>query len=157
MPAGAFGYFAGVSVRRPELREEASHASLHLVPGHERLIAHAVVQRQIASHLPTVLNVCALKLAAGIEELARRLSECIEIPKQEVGDGIAAGVVAIEGKLARLLEEIVYVNLRYLAVIAEVDIVPTEQPMHIVGQGVVGAVEERLRIATDGEEAAYWI
>ena len=53
--------------------------------------------------------------------------------------------------MAGLLEEIVDVDLRDLAVIAGVDIVPAKQEVNIVGQRVVGAAEEGLRVVADVE------
>ena len=124
------------------------------MPGNERLVAQAVVQRQAAVDLPTVLAIEAGELAPQVQELAGGLAKGGHIAQQEAGDGVV-GDVCIEGEQAGLLEEVVYVHLRDLAVESEGQVVVAHLPVQVIAQGVVGAGEVSLRISTQGEEAGH--
>ena len=77
-----------------------AHASISLVPWHERLPAHTVVQRQAGSRFPAILHVGSLKFAARFEKLAVCLVHLKEIPELEAGGGIA-GARGAEVELTR--------------------------------------------------------
>ena len=104
------------------------------MPRLERLIADAVVERQARARLPAILHVRADELAARIEELPGRLVHLIESAEQEVGHGVAVGGVGGGGEveLSRLLEEVVDVDLRDLAVESGVDVVFSHQEVEVV-------------------------
>ena len=59
--------------------------------------------------------------------------------------------VGVERELSRLFVEVVHVDLRHLAVISSVDVVPAQQEVDVVGQRVVAAAEESLRVVADAE------
>src|SRR5579875_484198 len=99
-----------VGVRCPKRRKEASHPPLDFAPRQEGFIANSVVQRKVAAGLPAVLNVGALKLAARIEKLSRRLIELVQIAEEKAGHGVA-GDISVEVELSRLLKEVVDVHL----------------------------------------------
>ena len=89
---------------------------------------------------PAVLHVGALKLAAGIEELAVCLVHLKRYPNTKLA---AASPVPVALKLnwPGSSIEVIDVDLRHLAVVAGVDVVLAQQEMDIVGQRVVSSAE----------------
>ena len=116
-----------------------------LMPRNKRLVTHADIQGQLASGFPAVLDIGAIEVRAGVEELARRLRKLIDVSKQKTGDRVLR-VVGIEGEVARLPIQIVHIDLADLAVKAKRYIVVAEQDMDVVSQRVIGSAEKALRI-----------
>ena len=120
------------------------------MPGNERLVTQADIKSQVPSGLPAVLGIDTIEVRAGVEELARRLRKFISVSQQETGNRIAC-VVCIERKVTGLPIQVVHIDLAYLAVKTERDIVVAVHNMDIVNQGVIGPAEKGLRIGANTE------
>src|SRR5260370_41939052 len=102
-------------------------------------------------HLPAVLAVDAVEVAAQIQELTGGLAEVLNITQQEAGDRVVR-YIRVEGEEPRLLEEVIDINLCILAVKAEGETMAANQNMQIVTQRVVRAAEGGFEIVTPREE-----
>jgi hypothetical protein len=110
----------------------------------------AIVQGQLWSNLPTFLDIGAVELGPGIEELTRSLGKFLDIAKEKTGDRIIR-VVRIKSKVARLPVEIIHIHFGYFAVIPKGNVVVAPRNMQVVGQSVVGSAEKALRIVSNAE------